>query len=226
MIFQDWYTIIVQAFQNLWQGFANLIPSLIGAIVIFVIGWFISVGIGKLVTKVLNLFRVNQLFCKGNVDEALEKAGIKADVTGFLGSIVKWILVLVFLISATEILGFIQFAEFLSNVLAYLPNVVVAVLIFIATVIVIEIIEKILIASFHKLSPSSSHMVALVVRWSIWVFAVFAILLQLGIAPQLVEVLIQGIVGVLVIGFGLAFGLGGKEVAGEFLQDLKRKIKG
>ncbi len=225
-MFQDWYVIIFTAFQNLWQGFLNFIPALLGAIIVFVVGWLISVGVGKLITKILDLFKINQLFARGQIDEALEKAGIKANVTGFIGGIVKWILVLVFLIVATDILGLSQFADFLNKVLAYLPNVVIATLIFVATVIIIEIIEKVLVASLHKISPSSSHLVRAVVRWTIWIFAILAILLQLGIVISLVQTIITGFIAMLVISAGIAFGLGGKDVAAEILQDLKRKLKG
>lgn len=225
MIIQDWYTLTLQALQDLWQGFLNFIPTLIGAIIVFVIGWFISVAVGKLITKILDLIKLNKLFAKGQWDEALEKAGIKANVSGFLGGIVKWILVLVFLIAATEIVGLTQFAGFLNQVLAYLPNVVIAALIFVATVIVVEITEKVVVASIHKLSPKSSHLVAAVVRWAIWVFAILAILLQLGIASSLLQTLFSGVIAMIVISVGIAFGLGGKDVAGEILQDLKRKLK-
>ncbi len=225
-MFQDWYVIIFTAFQNLWQGFLNFIPALLGAIVIFVIGWFISTIVGKLVTKILDLFKINQLFARGQIDEALEKAGIKANVTGFIGGIVKWILVLVFLIVATDILGLSQFTGFLNSVLAYLPNVVIATLIFVATVIIVEIVEKVLIASLHKLSPTSSNLIRAVIRWTIWIFAILAILLQLGIVISLVQTIITGFIAMLVISAGIAFGLGGKDVAAEILQDLKRKLKG
>ena len=226
MIFQDWYSVTLLSLQNLWQGFLNFIPALIGAIIVFVIGWLVAVAIGKLVTKVLDLFKINQLFARGNWDEALEKAGIKANVTGFIGAIVKWVLVLVFLAAAAEILGLSQFAGFLNQVLGYLPNVVIAALIFVATVIVVEIVEKVVVASLERISPASSHMVGIVVRWGIWVFAILAILLQLGIAAGLVQTLITGLVAMLVISTGLAFGLGGKEVASEVLRDLMKKLRG
>jgi len=223
---QDWYTVTWEALQNLWAGFLGFIPALLGAIIIFVIGWFIALIIGKLVTKVLDLLKINQLFSRGNWDEAMEKAGIKANVTGFIGTIVKWILMLVFLIAATEVLGLAQFAKFLNQVLAYLPNVLIAALIFVATVIVVEIVEKVISASLHKMSPASTNMVGIVVKWAIWIFALLAILMQLGIATDLVTLLVQGFVGVLVIAGGLAFGLGGKDVAAEILQDLRKKMKG
>lgn len=193
---------------------------------VFVIGWLVAVAIGKLVIKILDLFKINQLFARGQWDEALEKAGIKANVTGFIGAIVKWVLVLVFLAAAAEILGLTQFAGFLNQILGYLPNVVIAALIFVATVIVVEIVEKVVVVSLERISPASSHMVGIVVRWGIWVFAILAILLQLGIAAGLVQTLITGLVAMLVISTGLAFGLGGKEVAAGVLQDLMKKLRG
>jgi len=221
----DWYTLTVQALQNLWQSFLNFIPALVGAIVVFIIGWFISIGIGRLVTEVLKKIKLNQLFEKGNWDEALAKADIKVDVSAFIGAIIKWVLVIVFLLAAVEILGFVQFAGFLKSVLNYLPNVIVAVLIFVVTVIVVDIVEKIVRASVERMKVGYGQMVSVVIKWSIWVFAILAILYQLGVARPFMETVFQGLIAMLVISLGIAFGLGGKEVAAEILQDLRRKLK-
>ncbi len=221
----DWYTLTIQALQNLWQAILNFIPILIGAIIVFVIGWFISVGVGKLVTEILKKVKFNQIFEKGNWDEALAKADIKVDASGFIGAIVKWVLVIVFLLAAVEILGFVQFAGFLNNVLGYLPNVVVAALIFVVTVIVVDIVEKIVRVSVERIKVGFGSMVSVVIKWSIWVFAILAILYQLGVARPFMETLFTGLVGMLVISLGIAFGLGGKDVAAEIWQDLRKKLK-
>jgi small-conductance mechanosensitive channel len=110
-------------------------------------------------------------------------------------------------------------------VLAYLPNVIVAALIFVVTVIVVDIVEKVMRAGVESIKVGYGHMVSVVVKWSIWVFAILAILHQLGIAKPFMETLFTGLVAMLVLAFGISFGLGGKEVAGEILQDLKRKLK-
>lgn len=221
----DWADVTIQALQNLWQGFLNFIPVLIGAIVVFVIGWFISVGVGKLITEILKKAKFNQIFEKGGWKTALAKAEIKVDASGFIGAIVKWILVIVFLLAAVEILGLPQFADFLKGVLGYLPNVVVASLIFVVTVIVVDIVEKLVRASVEGIKVGYGQVVSAIVRWSIWVFAILAILHQLGIARPFMEILFTGLVAMLVISLGIAFGLGGKDVAAEILQDLKRKLK-
>jgi len=221
----DWYYVTIQALQNLWQGFLSFIPVLLGAIIVFVIGWFVSVGVGKLITEILKRVKFNQIFEKGGWKSALEKAEIKVDPSGFIGAIIKWILVIVFLLAAVEILGLIQFAGFLKSVLAYLPNVIVASLIFVVTVILVDIVEKIVRAAVESIKVGYGAMVSAVIKWSIWVFALLAILHQLGIAKPFMETLFTGLVAMLVISLGIAFGLGGKEVAAEILQDVKRKLK-
>jgi small-conductance mechanosensitive channel len=221
----DWYSVTIQALQNLWQAFLNFIPVLVGAIIVFVIGWFISIGVGKLITEILKRIKFNQIFEKGGWRGALEKAEIKVDAAGFIGAIVKWVLVIVFLLAAVEILGFVQFAGFLKSVLAYLPNVIVAALIFVVTVIVVDIVEKVVRVAVESIKVGYGQMVSAVIKWSIWVFAIIMILYQLGIGRPFMETLFTGLVAMLVISLGIAFGLGGKDVAAEILQDLRRKLK-
>lgn len=222
---QNWSSITLDALQNVWQGFLGFVPSLIGAVVIFAVGWMISIAIGKLVAEILKRLKFNELFERGNWDEALAKAGIKVDVSAFIGAIIKWILVIVFLLAAVEILGFVQLADFIQKILAYLPNVVVAALIFVVTVIVVDIVEKVVRATVEGIKVGYGKIVSEIIKWSIWVFALLAILHQLGIAKPFMETLFTGIVAMLVISFGLAFGLGGKEVAADILKDLRNKLK-
>jgi len=222
----DWYSVTLQALQNLWQGFLAFIPNLVGAIIVFIIGWFIAVGIGKLIAGILEKLRFNQIFERGGWKRALEKAEFKVNASEFVGAIVKWVLIIVFLLAAVEILGFAQFAGFLNDVLGYLGNVIVAALIFVVTVIVVDILVKLVVVAAEGAKFAASHLAGEIVRWSIWVFAALAILHQLGIAQPLIETLFTGLVAVLVISAGIAFGLGGKEVAAELLENLRKRLKG
>lgn len=226
MVLVDWYSVTFEALKGLWQAFLMFIPKLVGAIIIFIIGWFISIGVGKLISEILKRIKFNQIFEKGVWKDALEKAEFKIDASGFIGVICKWILVIVFLLAAVEILGLAQFADFLVKVLAYLPNVIVAALIFVVAVIISDILEKLVRAVVEGVRVGYGQVVGAIVRWSIWVFAVLAILIQLKIAPALLQSLFIGFVALLAIAGGIAFGLGGKEVAAELLQNLKKKLKG
>lgn len=222
----DWYSVTFGVLQNLWEGFLNFTPALVGAILVFVVGWFISEGLGKIISEILKKMRFNQIFEKGVWKTALEKAEFKIDAAGFIGAIVKWIFVIVFLVAAVEILGLVEFAGFLKSVLAYLPNVAVASFIFVVAVVVADFSEKILRATVESISVGYGHITGVIVRWSIWVFAFLMILMQLGINTALIQTLFTGLVAMIALAGGIAFGLGGKDVAGEVVKDLYKKLKG
>lgn len=215
----------VQVLQNIWSTFLVFFSKLIAAIVIFLIGWFVALGVGKIVTEILRKLQLNKLFEKESWKLALEKAELNTDVAGFIGAIVKWIFVIVFLLVSVEVLGLKHFAEFLSNILGYLPNVVVAALIFVVAVIIAEFLEKLVRVTVEGMKVGYGGTVGAIVKWSIWVFAILAILLQLQIANQLIITLFTGFVALVTIAGGLAFGLGGKDLAAEILEKLKNKLK-
>lgn len=222
----DWYTVTIEALQDLWQKFLLLTPRVVGALIIFLIGWFIALGIGKLVAEILKRIKFNKIFEKGSWKTALDKADIKLDAAGFIGAIVKWILVIVFLLAAVEILGLAQFAGFLNMVLGYLPNVIVAALIFVVAVVIADILEKVVRAGVEGAKFGYGQVAGAIIKWSIWIFAILAVLIQLGIGKELFLSLFQGLIALLVIAGGIAFGLGGKEVAGDILKKAKDKLEG
>ncbi len=222
---QTWIDVTIGALQGLWQGFVVLIPVLLGAVIVFAVGWFISIWAGKIITEILKRIKFNRVFEKGSWKAALEKAEVKMDAAGFVGAIVKWVLIIVFLSAAIRILGIEAFDYFIAAIVGYLPNVLVATLIFVVAVIVTDIASKVVRAGIESIKVGYSHLIGEVVRWAIWTFAILAILYQLGVARPFMETLFAGLVAILVISFGIAFGLGGKDVAAELLQDLRKKLK-
>jgi len=220
----DWYSITLQAFQNTWQGFLNFIPNLIGAIVVFVVGWFVAVGVGKLVAGILNRLKLDKLFERTGWREALEKAELKVYPSEFIGAIFKWILVIVFLLIAVEILGLPQFAVLLNKLISWLPNLVVAIAIFVVAIILADILDKVIRASIQKIGVKYVGALGAICRWAIYIFAILAILAQLGVAQTLINALITAFLGMITLAFGLAFGLGGKEAAAKIIEDLRKKI--
>ena len=226
MMVSDWSLVIFQPFEQLWSGLVKFIPQLVGAFVVFIIGSIIAVVIGKIVTDVLKRLKFNQIFAKEHFKEALEKANLNVNPSEFIGLIFRWVLIIVSLLAAVDILGFTQFGIFLQKVLGFLPNVLVASLIFVVAVLIADIVGKILHATVESAQMGSGHYVAIIVKWSIWIFTIVAILLQLGVAEELLIPIVQGVIYFFVIAGGLAFGLGGKDVASEILQDLRKKLKG
>ncbi len=224
-ILQEWSSVTIEKLQDLWGGFLDFIPELIGAIIVFVIGWLIAVWIGRLIAEILKRSRFDKIFEKTKWDEALEKAEFKMEMSSFIGGLVKWILVIVFLSAAVEILGLTQFATFLATIVAWLPNIVVAAAIFVVAVIIADFAEKLIKAVVGKMNVKYVNLVGSITRWSIWIFAGLVILSQLGVGSDIIQILVSGFVGLIVVSAAIAFGIGGKDLARETLEDLRNKIR-
>ncbi len=222
---QDWSSVTLGALQSFWGGFINFVPKLIGAVIVFVIGWLIAVWIGKIIALLLKKAKFDSIFAKAKWQEAMEKAEFKMDMSEFVGSLVKWILIIVFLLAAVEIMGMSQFAGFLSGIVAWLPNVVISVAIFIVAVIAADFLEKMMKAFVGKVNVKFVGLAGTIVKWAVWIFALLAILGQLGIAPEIIQILVTGVVALIVIAGGLAFGIGGKDMAKDILDNFRNKLR-
>jgi len=225
MTYNEWMLSIIQPFlQNLIGFVANLLL----AIIVFVIGYLISIGIGTIITEVLKSVRFNKLFEKEGWTKALQRANISVNPSDFIGAIVKWVFVIVSLLVAVDILKLAQFGMILTQVLNYLPNVVVAALIFVAAVIISDIIEKIVRVAVERIKVGYGYIASSIVTWAIWIFTIFLILDQLLPTNNLIQTLyssiIYGVVFAVSLGVAIAIGLGGKETAAEVISDMKRKI--
>lgn len=226
MTFSDWSLTVIQP---LLQSFVAFIANLVLAIIVFIIGYLISVGIGKLITEILKSIKFNKLFEKEGWRKALQRANVEVNPAEFIGAIFKWVLVIVSLLVAVDILKLTAFAGFLSQVLNYLPNVIVAVLVFVVAIIISDIVEKIVRASVERLKVGYGFLAASMVKWAIWIFVFFLILDQLLPTSLLIKTLytsiVYGVIGALALGIGLAIGLGGKDTAARIISDMHKKIE-
>ncbi|MEK7123952.1 MAG: hypothetical protein AAB851_03625, partial [Patescibacteria group bacterium] len=224
MIIQTWGDILIASFQSMWQGFIVFLPKLFGAVIIFIIGWIIAIALGKLIAQIIKAIKVDAVLAKLGFEEALLKAGLRLDSGAFVGTLVRWFLIIAFLLTAADILELTQITDFLHDILIYIPNVIVASVIILAAALISDIIQKIVKASVEAAGLKAGDLLAAVVKWSIWIFAVLAALVQLGLAVSLINTLFMGIIAMIAIAGGIAFGLGGKDVAGEVLGNIKRDI--
>jgi small-conductance mechanosensitive channel len=221
----NWLSITYDVLFKLWEGFLSFVPALILALLIFFIGWLIAVGIGQLIVKILENLKFNRYFEKNGWKEAFEKANLELNAAEFVGAIFKWIIVIVFLLIAVEILGFEQFASFLASVIRWLPNLLVAVAIFVVAVILAEFVGKLTVISLEKAKIAYSQVAGKIVKGAIWVFAILSILFQLGVVRPLIETFFTGLMAGLALAFGIAFGLGGKDAAADFINDIRQRLK-
>ena len=226
MFVQTWADVILFSLQNLWQGFVLFLPSLIGAIIIFFVGLVIAAGLGKVVEKLVDALKLDRLLDQMGLGRMLERADVRLHSGRFLGVLVQWFFIIVTLLAVSDILALDAFSAFLTDVLLYVPNVVIAVLIMLAGVVVAVFASKVVRASVMAARLHAAHFMGSLTRWAILVFAFLASLSQLGVAGALVNTLIMGFIAMVALAGGLAFGLGGKDVAADWLRKMKEEIGG
>jgi len=224
VLLQTWGDVIVASLQQVWTSVANFIPLLIGAVVVFLIGWIVAVTLGKVVEQVIRAMRVDALLQSFEVEKVLERGGWKLNSGAFVGGLVRWFLIVAFLLASVNILGLTEVSAFLRDVLLYIPNIVVAALILIIAALVTNVVEKLVRGSVEAAGYRGS-LVGMVTRWAIWIFAFIAALQQLGVATNILQTVVTGVIAALALAFGIAFGLGGKEAAAQWLEGLRSELK-
>jgi len=224
MILQSWTEVTVSSFQNIWGGLIGFLPNFLGALLVFFIGWAVAVGLQKLFTQILRVLRFDPALEKLGAGKFFEQAGIKMDFAGWVGLFIKWFLMLVFLLAATDILQLKDVSAFLRSILSYVPNVIVSVLVLAVAFWLADLMRKLVQASVSASNIKAAAFLGAITYWSLLIFGVFAALIQLGIAYALLQTLVTGIIAMLAIAGGLAFGLGGKDAAASFINRLRKEI--
>jgi hypothetical protein len=225
MLTQDWGSVITNSLQNIWVGFVNGTVTVVGAILVFIVGLIVASLLGSLVEKIVQLIKLDKLLENLGVGEYVERAGLTLNSGKFFKKLVYWLLVIVFLLAASDILGFYSLSSFLNSVLLYVPNVIVAVLIMLAAFVVAHFLRGLVIASVKASKLHGAGFLGSLTWWSITIFGFLAALSQLGIAVTIVNILVTGVIAMLALAFGLAFGLGGKEYAAHLIGKLREQLE-
>lgn len=221
----NFYQITLGGLQDIWERFLLILPNIIGAIIVFLIGVLIAVILGKAVEKLFKVLVIDKFLSKLGAEKAAKKAGLSFNSGKLVGGIIRWFIIIVFLWAAVDILNLAGVSEFLKSIVLYLPNIVAAVLILIAGAIIAYFVERAVTTSLKAASKDDYIFVSGVAKWAVLIFAILAALNQLGIAPEIIQTLFMGIVVMIAIAGGLAFGLGGKDLAHEILEKLKKDFK-
>ena len=221
---QTWGQALSFSLVDLWIRFIGFVPTLIGALLVFLLGMIIASVLGKVVERIVRAIHVDHAIERLSIGEKLKEHGIDIAFSTFIGKLVQWFIIIVFLMAATDILGLNQVTSFLNNTILYLPNVVVATIILSIAFLLGSFVYTIVRSSTRAAGVMSATLLATIIKWSIIVFGLLAALLQLGIATSLVNTIFIGLVAALSLAIGLAFGLGGKDEAALILKKLREEI--
>ena len=217
--------VAASSFQELWYGVVQFVPNLVVAIIILAIGWVIGTVIGRAIAQIFRSIRVDEALKKTGAEEALERGGMHLNSGAFVGGLVRWFIIVVFLIGAFEVLGLQQVNLFLQEVvLSYLPRVIIAALVLLAAGVLGDVMEKVVLAGARAAHFRWAALSGTVARWAIWIFAILVALAHLGIAAGFVQTIFTGVVIALSLALGLSFGLGGQEAAARFLDKVRSDI--
>ncbi len=226
MLLDQWALVLTQSFQDLSYGLVLFLPRFIVAIIIFIIGWLVGVGIGRLVSQIVHSLRIDEALRSAGVEKIVHRAGWKMNSGDFLGFLVKWFIIIVFLIASLDVLQLTDVTLFLSAVvLTYLPHVIVAVLILLVAAVIADAAQRVVSGSASAANISSANLLGTIARTAIWVFAILAALSELQIAAAFMQILFTGVVVALSLAFGLAFGLGGQQAAADAIKKMLEEIE-
>ncbi len=220
--FESVNEVFTTTLNNTVASIAQFIPRFITGLIVLLIGLIIASLVKQALLQVFKIARIEQLLEKYGVPDTQTKQGVTW--TGFLAELARWLVIVVFFVPTADIWGLGQFSVVLNNLLSYLPNVLVSVLILLVGFVVSGLVYDLILASVHGISKESAKTVAIVGRYSVLVFTILIVLNQLGIASDLIRILFAGIVAMVAIAGGLAFGLGGREVAQQLLTKIIKRL--
>jgi hypothetical protein len=197
-----------------------LLIGLIFIILGYLIAWFLEFIIRFLVSKL----NINKFLSDLGFSEFLKKSNIELKADVFLGKLVFWIVFLVFLMAAFDVLGLTSFSNLLNDIIKFLPKLLVSSFIFIFAVFVGDLLKKIVYSFLRGIEIKGAEIGSEIVYYGFFVFGLILALSNIGIATEILNILIMGIVLAISLALGLSFGLGGQELAKHFLDELRKKI--
>jgi hypothetical protein len=214
--------ILGQALVDTGMTLIAFLPNVIIAVIVFVLGWAFGSVLGRAVAHLIALTRIDKALHRAGFDKISERAGINVTLAGFVGSLVKWLVIVAFTIASAEILGLSQVTQMLRDILVYIPQVIIAAIILVIAALLGDFVARLVEHSTRGIGMKG-HFAAQVSKWAIIIVGgVFPALTQLRIAQGLVEVLFTGVVFALSLALGLAYGLGGKEAAARSIEKMKQ----
>ena len=220
----NWGTAIINAFANALNLVLTFIPKLIGFLVILLVGWIVATAVSKALTFLLRKIGFDRMADRIGLTRLEQRMGVRMDAAGILGKVVYWFLFLIFLVPAVNALGLTTVSAILNTIIAYIPNVFVAILVLFLGTLAATFVADIVRGATASANIGNPNIFANIARYAIMGFAALVALEQLQITPSLINELFGAIVAAAALAFGLAFGLGGRETAQRYLNRTENTV--
>ena len=223
-IWLTWGDVFNSSLQSLWWGFVQFTPRLLMAVVFFFIGWLLGSVVSRAIEQVFSSLKIDNLFKSIGAEGFFRKAGLNLNTGYFVGQVVRWFVIIVFLLPSLNLVGLTDVSSFLEeSVLGFLPQVIIAAFVLIIAAVVSEGLSKTMLATAKAMDLKSANMLSTIAKYAVWVFAIIIALGKLGLGDYM-SILFSGIIAMLALGGAIAFGLGGKDHASRFISKLSEEV--
>ena len=206
-------------------GIVSFLPNILGAVVLFIIGWILADWLKILTIKVVNITKLGSLFKNPAVTDFLKNAQVSQKIEDIIGEVVKWLVITLFFVASINVLGITAISLFLNGIIAGIPTLIAAVITLAIGVFVAGFLEKMVKGSLGSGDPSMSRLIGKVVSYAIMTFFILAALSQLGIATFFINTLFVGFILAIALALGIGLGLGSKDLIKKLLEDWYKKIE-
>ena len=222
----DWNIVVIDPVREMLSRVAVFLPTLIGVLVILIVGWIIAGILKSMVVKVLKLIQLDTASEKSGLGDVLRRGGIKQTVAELIGVLIYWLVMLLVFMTALNALGMTVAAALLDKVILYIPNVIAAIFIMALGIFFASMIGTIVRTASGNAGISQAKFLGQLTQVVIMVFTVVVTLEQLNIATTVLTFALNIILGSMGLAMALAVGIGSKDIAGKLMQELVDKIKG
>lgn len=206
-------------------GIISFLPNILGALVLFLLGWILADWLKALVNKIVNITKLGSLFKNPAVTDFLKNAQVTQKIEDLLGEIVKWLVITLFFVASVNLLGITSISLFLNSIIAGIPTFIAAFITLAIGVVVAGFLEKMVKGSLGSGDPSMSRFVGKVVSYAVLSFFILAALSQLGIATFFINTVFVGFILAIALALGIGLGLGSKDLIKKILEDWYKKIE-
>jgi hypothetical protein len=222
----DWLTfVVVDPVKAMMIRIWGYVPAIAGAIVILIVGWLIAKLIETLIVRVLKSIRLDAASDKAGVSNILAQGEIKLSLSELIGAVIYWIIILVVIATALGTLNLTVASDLVARLIEYVPNILGAIFILVVGAFVADFVSTIVRATAGNAGIKKAGMLAKITKIVLVIFAVVIAIEQLKIASTLIVLAVNIILISMGIGIALAFGLGCKDIAGKFMQDVINDMK-
>lgn len=217
--------IFLSSLNEFWSQIATFFPKLLAVIVILFFGWICAKLACIGVKRVLEFTQFDKFADRSGLEAFLQHSEFDLTLSGIIGQVVYWLVILLFVITGANTLGLNEVASMLHQLANYLPKIIVAILVMIFGTLLARFINRLVFAWLHGIKFEGALAISTSAEYGIQIFALFVALEQLDIGTQLLVSLFVIIFGAIFLALAIAFGLGGKDWAAKIIEDLHRNKK-